>query len=139
VHLSALLPVVLALQAVSVLPAGVQTRSAAHHTATMARSVPLRSCRALRDSLLQCKRMAVRCGNPPDNNSRCCRPAQVKVAQSVVRGLLETMEAADFLDLQQKSYMMLNADEEDWRKLKLHPISIKATSGSARRDFSAGE
>ena len=49
------------------------------------------------------------------------------------------MVAADFLDLQQKSYMMLNADEEDWRKLKLHAISIKATSGSARRDFSAGE
>jgi hypothetical protein len=49
------------------------------------------------------------------------------------------MVAADFLDLQQKSYMMLNADEEDWRKLKLHAISIKATRGSARRDFSAGE
>jgi hypothetical protein len=49
------------------------------------------------------------------------------------------MAAADFLDLQQKSYMMLNADEEDWRKLKLHSISIKATRGSARRDFSAGE
>ena len=84
--------------------AGIQTRSAAHHTATMARSVPLRSCRALRDSLLQCEGMAVCCRNPPDNNYRCCRPAQVKVAQSDVRGLLETMVAADFLDLQQKSY-----------------------------------
>ena len=48
------------------------------------------------------------------------------------------MVAADFLDLQEKSYMTLNADEEDWRKLKLHSISIKATIGSARRDFSAG-
>jgi hypothetical protein len=57
--------------------------------------------------------MAVGCCNPPDNNSRCCRPAQVKVAQSDVRGLLETMVAADFLDLQQKSYVMLKADEED--------------------------
>ena len=47
--------------------------------------------------------------------------------------------AADFLDLQEKSYMMLNPDEEDWRKLKLHSISIKATRGSATRDFSAGE
>jgi hypothetical protein len=34
------------------------------------------------------------------------------------------MVAADFLDLQEKSYMMLNPDEEDWRKLKLHSISI---------------
>jgi hypothetical protein len=49
------------------------------------------------------------------------------------------MVAADFLDLQQKSYVMLKADEEDWRKLKLHSISIKATRGSVRRDFSAGE
>ena len=105
----------------------------------MPRSVPLRSCTALRDSLLQCEGMAVCCCNPPDNNSRCCRPAQVKVAPSDVRGLLETMVAADFLDLQQKSFMMLNPDEEDWRKLKLHSISIKATRGSARRDFSAGE
>jgi hypothetical protein len=52
------------------------------------------------------------------------------------------MVAADFLDLQQKSYVMLNPDEEDWRKLKLQSISIKqlkATRGSVRRDFSAGE
>jgi len=105
----------------------------------MPRSVPLRSCTALRDGLLQCEGMAVCCCNPPDNNSRRCGPAQVKVALSDVRGLLETMVAADFLDLQQKAYMMLNADEEDWRKLKLHSISIKATRGSARRDFSAGE
>jgi hypothetical protein len=75
------------------------------------------------------------CCNPPDNNSRCCRPAQVKVAQSDVRGLLETMVAADFLDLQQKSYMMLNPDVEDWRKLKLHSIGIKATRRSAEAGF----
>ncbi len=73
-------------------------------------------CTALRDSLLHCEGMAVCCCNPPNNNSRCCRAAQVKVAQSDVRGLLETMVAADFLDLQQKSQMMLNPDEEDWRK-----------------------
>jgi hypothetical protein len=56
-----------------------------------------------------------------------------------VRRLLETMLAAHFVDLPRKSYLMLNADTQDWQKLKLHSITIKANGGSAKRDFSAGE
>ena len=58
------------------------------------------------------------------------------VALVDVRHLLETMLAARFLDLPQRSYMLLN---EDWRTLQMHSISIKAAGGSAKRDFSAGE
>jgi hypothetical protein len=43
------------------------------------------------------------------------------------------MVAADFLDLQEKSYVMLNPDEEDWRKLKLQSISIKQHQGDQRK------
>jgi hypothetical protein len=53
-----------------------------------------------------------------------------------VRHLLETMLAAQFFDLPQKSYLLLN---EDWQTLQMHSISIKAAGGSAKRDFSAGE
>jgi len=53
-----------------------------------------------------------------------------------VRHLLEVMLAEQFFDLPQKSYILLN---EDWRTLQMHSISIKATGGSAQRDFSAGE
>lgn len=62
-----------------------------------------------------------------------------KVAPADIRRLVETMLAAKFLDLPQKSYMMINADAEDWGKLRLHSISIKATGASAKRDFAAGE
>jgi hypothetical protein len=62
-----------------------------------------------------------------------------KVAPADIRRLVETMLAAQFLDLPQKSYMMINPDAEDWRKLQLHSISIKATGGSAKRGFAAGE
>jgi len=62
-----------------------------------------------------------------------------KVAAADVRRLVETMLAARFLDLPQKSYMMINADVEDWRKLQLHSISIKVTGGRAKRDFAGGE
>jgi hypothetical protein len=62
-----------------------------------------------------------------------------KVAPADIRRLLETMLTAQFLNLPQKSYMMLNGDEEDWRKLQLHSISIMVAAGSAKRDFSAGE
>jgi hypothetical protein len=56
-----------------------------------------------------------------------------------IRRLLQTMVAAQFLDLPRKSYLMLNADTQDWQKLQLHSISIKADGESAKRDFSAGE
>ncbi len=62
-----------------------------------------------------------------------------KVALTDIHRLLETMLAAQFLDLPQKSYMVINGDAEDWRKVQLHSISIKATGGSAKRDFAAGE
>ena len=62
-----------------------------------------------------------------------------KVAPADIRRLLETMLNAQFLNLPQKSYIMLNGDEADWRKLQLHSISIKIAGGSAKRDFSAGE
>jgi hypothetical protein len=52
--------------------------------------------------------------------------------------LLQTMLAAHFLDLQQKSYMIIG-DERDWRKLQLHSISIKTAGGNVSRTFSAGE
>jgi hypothetical protein len=55
-----------------------------------------------------------------------------------VRRLLETMMATHFLDLPQKSYMIVNGDEGDWRKLQLHSISIKTAGGNASRTFSAG-
>jgi hypothetical protein len=62
-----------------------------------------------------------------------------KVAPADMRRLVETMLAAQFLDLPQKSYMMMNADAADWRELQLHSISIKAAGGRAKRDFAAGE
>jgi len=58
------------------------------------------------------------------------------VANTDVRHLLEVMVAAHFLDLPQKSYMLLN---EDWRTLQMHSISIKAAGWIAKRDFSSGE
>ncbi len=62
-----------------------------------------------------------------------------KVVSADIRRLLETMLSAQFLYLPQKSYMMLNGDESDWRKLQLHSISIKVAGRSAKRDFAAGE
>jgi hypothetical protein len=62
-----------------------------------------------------------------------------KVAPADIRGLLETMLTGQIINLPQKSYMMLNGDEADWRKLQLHSISIEVAGGSAKRDFSAGE
>ena len=58
-----------------------------------------------------------------------------KVTRADVRRLLETMLTAQFLNLPQKSYIMLNGDEADWRKLQLHSISIKVAGGEREARF----
>src|SRR5215469_1295116 len=61
-----------------------------------------------------------------------------RVPVEEVRRLLETMLHEQFLDLPQKTYMTMG-EEEDWRRLRLHSISISTTGRSAKRDFFAGK
>jgi hypothetical protein len=61
------------------------------------------------------------------------------VSPQEVRRLLEAMVQRDFVGLPRKTYLIVNGDEQDWRKLKLHSIGIKTAQGSVKRDFAAGE
>lgn len=61
------------------------------------------------------------------------------VAPEDVRRLLEAVLQRNFFGMPVKSYLMMNADERDWRKLKLHSIGIKTPESSVKRDFAAGE
>lgn len=58
-----------------------------------------------------------------------------KVQVGDVRNLVETMGAVKFLDLPQRSYLLINEDRE---RLQIHAIAIKTSGGSAKREFSAG-
>ncbi len=62
-----------------------------------------------------------------------------KVTTTEVRQVLERMLEERFLDLPRKSYMMINADVEDWRRLQLHSIGINTVTARVRRSFVAGE
>jgi hypothetical protein len=61
------------------------------------------------------------------------------VSPQDVRRLLEVMVQRDFLALPRKTYLIVDGDEQDWRKLKLHSIGLKTAQGSVKRDFAAGE
>jgi hypothetical protein len=131
VHLSILLAVVLALQAANVLP---------HEPAPDLRHIINDGSVEILYSV-EGQAVAVRGdGTVLKQSTRQQLPllptCKGRVAQVDVRRLLETMLAAQFLDLPQKSYVLLN---EDWRTLQMHSISIKATGGSAKWNFSAGE
>lgn len=61
------------------------------------------------------------------------------VSRQDVRRLLEAMVQRDFFGLPRKTYLIVNGDEQDWRKLKLHSIGIKTPQNSVQRSFAAGE
>jgi len=138
VYLSALLAIVFGLQAVSVLPQ--ESRLDLRHI--ISDDTALGSAEVLYS--VEGQLVAVRGdGSVLTQSTKQQLPllptCKGKLSPVDVRRLLETMLAAHFLDLPQKSYIMINSDAEDWRKLQLHSISISASGGSAKRDFSAGE
>jgi len=61
------------------------------------------------------------------------------VSPEDVRRLLGAMVQRDFFGLPRKTYLIVDGDEQDWRKLNLHSIGIKTPQGSVKRDFAAGE
>lgn len=72
-------------------------------------------------------------------NSQLLPTCRGNVSPQDVRRLLEAMVQRDFLALPRKTYLIVNRNVQDWRKLRLHSIGIKATQGSVKRDFAAGE
>jgi hypothetical protein len=56
-----------------------------------------------------------------------------------IRTLLQEMETVHFLGLPLKSYLIVNGDQQDWERLRLHSIIIKVGERTIRRDFAAGE
>ena len=62
-----------------------------------------------------------------------------KVASGDVKRVLAMMVDTRFLELPRNSFLMLNGDDRDWRKLRIRSITIKYGAASAARNFAAGE
>ena len=72
-------------------------------------------------------------------NVRLLPTCRGTVAPQDVRRLLEAMLQRDFFGTPRRTYFIVNGDEQDWRKLKLHSIGIRTPQGSVKRDFATGE
>jgi hypothetical protein len=62
-----------------------------------------------------------------------------RVSTSEIQQVLGMIISEQFYELPRKTYMLMDADDTEWRKLRVHSITIATSNGIVQRDFAAGE